>query len=32
MYLAGETFPEAVGFVTGYDYACEGGTLCGFRE
>jgi hypothetical protein len=32
MYLAGETFPEVVGFVTGYDYACEGGTLCGFTK
>src|SRR5262245_60871731 len=32
MHLPSETFHEVVGFVTGYDYACEGGTLCGFRE
>jgi hypothetical protein len=32
MYLPSETYHEVVGFVTGYDYACEGGTLCGFRE
>src|SRR5262245_323154 len=33
MYLpCWDTFPEVVGFVTGYDYACEGGTLCGFKQ
>src|SRR5215475_3724552 len=32
MYLASETFYEVIGFVNGYDYACENGTLCGFKE
>jgi hypothetical protein len=32
MYVLGETFAEVTAFVDGYDQACEGGTLCGFKE
>jgi hypothetical protein len=32
MYLEEETYAAAAGFVMGYDEACEGGLLAGFRE
>jgi hypothetical protein len=32
MYVLSETYGEVVAFVMGYDTACEGGVLIGFRE
>ena len=32
MYLLDETYAEAAALVLGYDLACEGGVLVGFRE
>jgi hypothetical protein len=32
MYLLEETYAEAAALVLGYDLACEGGVLVGFRE
>lgn len=32
MYLLQETYPVIAAFVQGYDEACEGGLLAGFRE
>ena len=32
MYLRPETYAVVAAFVSGYDEACEGGTLCGFKE
>jgi len=32
MFVPGQTYAEVVAFVLGYDYACEGGVLVGFRE
>ncbi|HEX5141109.1 MAG TPA: hypothetical protein VFX19_09205 [Dehalococcoidia bacterium] len=32
MYLPEETFPVVAAFLLGYDEACEGGLLAGFRE
>lgn len=32
MYLPAESYCAAAAFVLGYDMACEGGVLTGFRE
>jgi hypothetical protein len=32
MYFREETYAAVAGFVLGYDLACEGGVLVGFRE
>jgi len=32
MYLRPETYAVVAAFISGYDEACEGGTLCGFKE
>lgn len=32
MYFTEETYPVVAAFVLGYDMACEGGVLSGFRE
>ena len=32
MYVSEETYPVISAFVQGYDQACEGGVLVGFRE
>ena len=32
MYVLNETYESAAAFVLGYDAACEGGPLMGFRE
>jgi hypothetical protein len=32
MFVMDETYAAIVGFVTGFDAACEGGPLEGFRE
>src|SRR5688572_4551159 len=32
MYIQPETYAVAAAFVLGYDQACEGGVLVGFRE